>query len=203
MKVVSKTPVLPPFSTYWTGRAPASASFVLLIDAQHRLVPAIDDADAVVAAMSRLLRGADRLEVPVRATAHCADAIGETVAALGDRLGQGRILGKRHFDAVAEPAIRTVLADLRRPVAVVAGVEAHVCVAQTALGLLAAGWKVLVAEDACGSRRAADREAGLARLRAAGCVPVTVEALLFEWLGNADHPAFREVLSIIKEAGRT
>lgn len=203
MKVASKTPVLPPFSTSWTGRAPASASFVLLIDAQDRLVPAIRDADAVVAAMGRLLRGADRLQVPVRATEHCADAIGETVTVLRGLLGEGGVLGKRHFDAVAEPAIRAALADLQRPVAVVAGVEAHVCVAQTALGLMDAGWKVLVAEDACGSRRPADREAGLARLRAAGCVPVTVEALLFEWLGSADHPAFREILSIIKEAGRT
>lgn len=173
---------------------------MLLIDAQARLVPAIRDADAVVSAMARLLRGADRLGVPAYATEHCPEAIGGTVEALSVHLGTGRVLGKRSFDAVAEAVVQRTLDRLDRPVVIVAGVEAHVCVAQTALGLLASGRRVFVAEDGCGSRRQADRDAGLARLRAAGCVPVTVEALLFEWLGDADHPAFRDVLSIIKEA---
>lgn len=173
---------------------------VLLVDAQARLVPVIRDGDAVVAAMDRLLRGADRLGIPAYATEHCADAIGGTVAPLADRLGTGRLLAKRSFDATAEPEVRRSLDRIARPIVVVAGVEAHVCVAQTALGLLASGRRVFVAEDACGSRRGSDQDAGLARLRAAGCVPATVEALLFEWLGDADHPAFRDVLSIIKEA---
>lgn len=163
-------------------------------------MPAIRDGDAAVAAMDRLLRGADRLGVPACATEHCPEAIGGTVAPLAAQLGAGRVLAKRSFDAVAEPAIRRALDALGRPIVVVTGFEAHVCVAQTALGLLASGRRVFVAEDACGSRRATDREAGLARLRVAGCVPVTVEALLFEWLGDADNPAFRDVLSIIKEA---
>lgn len=163
-------------------------------------MPAIRGGDAVISAMHRLLRGADRLGVPAVATEHCADAIGGTVEPLRVQLGTERLLGKRSFDAVAEPGVRSALDRRGRPVAVVAGVEAHVCVAQTALGLLATGRRVFVAEDACGSRRERDLEVGLARLRAAGCVPVTVEALLFEWLGDAGNPAFRDVLAIIKEA---
>jgi len=185
------------------ARASAGETLVLLVDPQGRLMPAIEHAAAVTAALDRLLRGADLLGVPVRATEHCAEAIGSAVAVLAGRLGPERIIAKRSFDAMAEPGARAAVAALDRPVIAIAGVEAHVCVAQTALGLRAAGYRVRVVEDACGSRRAIDREAGLARLRAAGCVPVTVEALMFEWCGSADHPAFKAVLSIIKEAGIT
>ncbi|WPZ33376.1 isochorismatase family protein [Thalassobaculum sp. OXR-137] len=180
-------------------RCPAESCFVLLIDAQARLVPAISQGEAVVSAMDRLVRAAGILGVPAYATEHCADAIGPTVPLLADRIGRERMLAKRHFDATRAPGLTDRLAELERPVAVVAGVEAHVCVAQTALGLGSLGWRVAVVEDACGSRRQDDREVGLARLRAAGAVPVTVEALIFEWLGSADHPAFREALGIVKE----
>ncbi len=162
-------------------------------------MPAIDSTQTVTANLDRLLRAADLLDVPARATEHCAEAIGTTLPALRTRLGADRLLAKRHFDATAEPSVAGALRALDRPAALVAGVEAHVCVAQSALGLLRAGYRVGVVEDACGSRHAADRAAGLARLRAAGAVPMTVESVIFEWLGSADHPAFRTALGIIKE----
>ncbi|MDF1792239.1 MAG: isochorismatase family protein [Thalassobaculaceae bacterium] len=179
--------------------APAESCFVLLVDAQARLMPAIAQTDEVLAGLAHLAHAADLLGVPMRATEHCAEAIGGTVPVLAERLGSARILAKRHFDATRETAVTAALSVLARPVAVIAGVEAHVCVAQTALGLGRSGWRVVVVEDACGSRRDQDRAAGLARLRAAGAVPVTVEALIFEWLESADHPDFREALSIVKE----
>ncbi|MEQ8587128.1 MAG: isochorismatase family protein [Thalassobaculaceae bacterium] len=178
---------------------PRDSCFVLVVDAQARLMPAIAQTDGVLANLDRLLRTARLLGVPVRATEHCADAIGPTVPSLSRRLDSSEILAKRHFDATRAATVPQALSDLARPVAVVAGVEAHVCVAQTAIGLLRLGWRVAVAEDACGSRQAVDRDAGLARLRAAGAVPVTVEALAFEWLESADHPRFRETLAIVKE----
>lgn len=196
----SKVPELLGFADLPPCRAPLGDCAVLLVDAQMRLVPAIRHADAVVSAMHRLLRGADLLTVPVIATEHCPEAIGGTVEPLGSHLGRARVVSKRSFDAMAEAGVRAALDRFGPSVVVVAGVEAHVCVAQTALGLLETGLRVFVAEDACGSRRDHDRDAGLARLRAAGCIPVTVEALLFEWLGHADNPAFRDVLAIIKEA---
>lgn len=179
--------------------APRDCCFVLLVDAQARLMPAIAQRDEVLANLDRLLRAARLLGVPVRATEHCADAIGPTVPSLSERLEPSEILAKRHFDATRASAVPQALSDLARPVAAVAGVEAHVCVAQTVLGLLRLGWRVAVVEDACGSRHAVDRDAGLARLRAAGAVPVTVEALVFEWLETADHPRFRDTLAIVKE----
>lgn len=180
-------------------RTAVDETLVLLVDAQGRLMPAIENAATVSAALDRLLRCAEMFGVPVRATEHCAEAIGPTISPLAERLGPHRLIAKRHFDAMAEEDVRATIAEIGCPIVAIAGVEAHVCVALTALGLREAGYRVRVVEDACGSRRAIDREAGLARLRAAGCVPVTVEALIFEWCGSADHPAFKSALSLVKE----
>jgi nicotinamidase-related amidase len=82
---------------------------------------------------------------------------------------------------------------------VVLGTETHVCVLQTAVQLIAGGWCVFVAEDGCGSRRPADRSAGLARLRDAGAITATAEMAIFEWLGRADTPEFRALLPLIRD----
>lgn len=175
-------------------------SLLLLVDLQAGLLPAIEDAAEVLAAADRALRAARLLGIPIRLTEHCPEAIGGTAPMLAAAATADEILAKRRFNATAEPDALSALRAVGRPQIAIAGTEAHVCVAQTALGLRRAGFSVFVLEDACGSRRRADRQTGLARLTAAGCVPLTVEALLFEWLGDADHPRFRDVLAIIKEA---
>jgi nicotinamidase-related amidase len=106
------------------------------------------------------------------------------------------VLAKSRFDACPETGIATRIAPGHRIVA--AGCEAHVCVLQTVLGLLAAGREVAVAADACGTRAPPDHEAALARMARAGAEIVTTEMVLFEWLGGAGHPRFREVMALIK-----
>ena len=86
----------------------------------------------------------------------------------------------------------------RRAEMVVAGCEAHVCVLQTALGLLAAGKRVHVVRDAVGSRRPESKAAALERLARHGAEIVTTEMVLFEWLESAEHPRFREIVALIK-----
>lgn len=171
----------------------------MVIDMQARLLPVIRDAGALTANVDRLIRGAHALHVPVLVTEHCADAIGPTDPELARHLSPGGIIAKRHFNAMDEAVVVDAVEATGLPHVVICGVEAHVCVAQTALGLRARGHAVFVVEDACGSRHGSDREVGLARLRQAGCVPMSVEAVLFEWLAHADHPGFKDVLSIIKE----
>ncbi|MCL6638040.1 MAG: isochorismatase family protein, partial [Alicyclobacillus sp.] len=102
--------------------------------------------------------------------------------------GNARSLPK-HLQKPPAPARQTV---------VLAGCEAHVCVLQTALGLLEHDFDVWVVTDACGSRHERDRDAALDRL-AANCVElVTTEMVGFEWLRDADHPRFREALALLK-----
>jgi isochorismate hydrolase len=101
-----------------------------------------------------------------------------------------------HFDATRTPRFDE-LAPPDRDV-VLMGAEAHVCVLQTALGLRARGDRVFVIADAVGSRRASDREAGLARMAAEGCKIVTAEMVVFEWLDSCANPKFRDVLALLR-----
>lgn len=174
------------------------ASLLVLIDPQARLMPAIQHGDALATRLAHLIDAARLLGVPVMATEHCPQAIGPLLACIRDRLRPDEIVEKRHFSAWSEPAFRAALGATSRRQIVIAGVEAHVCVAQTALALAEADHQVFCITDAVGSRREQDRQTALTRFAQAGIGPVTMEAVLFEWLESADHPAFKPVLEIIK-----
>jgi nicotinamidase-related amidase len=175
----------------------AQASSLVLIDYQARLMPAIHGADELVAKALLLARAARLLGVPVLATEHNPERLGPTTGALAGMCGQ--TVAKTHFDA-CEDGLLTALqpqATSRRQV-VIAGCEAHVCMLQSALGLLRAGHDVFVVENASGSRRPADHAAAMRRLAQAGAAIVTHEMVLFEWLHDCRHPRFREVLALVK-----
>ena len=168
---------------------------LLLVDLQQRLMPAISGGDAVVANADRLATAAPMFDVPVVATEQNPAGLGPTVDALA---GHPRtVLSKTAFAATSDPGFDTLLPPGTEHV-VVAGCEAHVCVLQTVLGLLAARHRVLVVTDAVGSRTAANREAALDRLARHGAELVTTEMVLFEWLRDATHPRFREVQALIR-----
>lgn len=168
---------------------------LLLIDLQHKLVPVITDGDTMVARAVRLAEGAQLLGVPIRATEQYPAGLGPTVAALAAYPQE--TLAKTTFSATRDPGFAALLPAGTREV-VIAGCETHVCVLQTALGLLGAGYRVAVAADAAGSRDPADAEAGIARARQHGVDVVTSEMVLFEWLGDSRNPMFREVQKLLK-----
>jgi nicotinamidase-related amidase len=173
----------------------AESSALLLIDFQERLVPAIDGGEAMVAQAGRLAAAARLLDVPVLATEQIPERLGRTVAALRDL--PAATIPKATFDACRDDAVSAALPRSRATVALT-GCEAHVCVLQTALGLLGAGFRVAVVRDAVGSRRPESKQAALERLARAGAEIVTAEMAIFEWLGTADRREFREVLALIK-----
>lgn len=168
-----------------------ATSALLLIDLQARLMPVIDGGAAVLA-RARLLRDAAvLLGVPVLATEQNPQGLGATVPDLAG----APTIRKTTFDAT-----RAGLLD-RLPegrALVVAGCEAHVCVLQTVLGLLASGRRVFVVEDAVGSRRALDRTAALRRMERHGAEVATAEMAVFEWLADSAHPRFREALALVR-----
>jgi len=172
----------------------AATSALLLVDLQARLMPAIDGGEAVIARAGVLLDAARLLEVPVLATEHNAKGLGPTVQPLAER--RPAIFAKMAFDSCRGEGFLAQLAE--RPQIVLAGCEAHVCLLQTGLGLIEAGRRLYVVEDAVGSRRAADRAAALRRLASHGAEIVTAEMVLFEWLERADHPRFREIMALVK-----
>ncbi|KST56799.1 isochorismatase [Methylobacterium sp. GXS13] len=171
---------------------PARA-LLLVIDIQVRLMPAITDGAGVIANTNRLVAAARLLDVPALFTEQNAGGLGPTVPDLTP--GPEAVFPKMSFGAVQAPGFLDRLGgrDL-----VVAGCEAHICVLQTVLGLREVGQRAYVVADAVGSRRTENRDAGLARMAAHGAEIVTTEMVVFEWLGTARHPCFREAVKLIK-----
>jgi nicotinamidase-related amidase len=175
-----------------------ATSALMLIDAQARLLPAIHDGTACIERCRLLLEGARRLAVPILAAEQYPQGLGTTVPALAELVPPGQVHPKRHFAAGAEPAIAAALQDLGRPQIVLCGMEAHVCVLQTALDLPRLGLRPIVVADAVASRRPESRTLALARLRARGIEIVSAEMVLFEWLGVAGTPEFKALLPLIR-----
>ncbi len=169
-------------------------STLLLIDLQKRLIPAIDGGAAAVANALRLLKAAALLGVPSLFTEQNPRGLGLTVPELG--ADPSRVFPKMTFDAGRTPGFYERLADGHAPI--LAGVEAHVCVLQTALGLIDKGRRVYVVRDAVGSRRSESKDAALRRMERHGVEIVTTEMVVFEWLGSAGNPRFKEAVALIK-----
>jgi nicotinamidase-related amidase len=169
-------------------------SVLVLVDLQAKLMPAIHDGASVVAHAVRLGSIAQGLDVPIIGTEQSPAGLGANVEAISSLCS--RTLVKNHFDACAEGLVDALPKGRSR--VIVAGCEAHVCVLQTALGLLSHGLQVTVALDAIGSRRAFDRDAAISRLVKAGVDAATVEMVAFEWLRSSQHPRFRDVLRLVK-----
>lgn len=174
-------------------RIKASESVVLVVDLQHRLLPAIHGGEDVLSEATWLVDVAKILHVPVLVTEHCPGRIGLTDPFLRSRISAECIVEKTHFSALAEDTLMQMPGASRRQW-IVAGTEAHVCVQQTALDLLSAGREVFVVEEAVGSRRPRDKELALGRMQQNGAEIVSREMVAFEWLDSADNPVFRDVL---------
>ena len=177
----------------------AESSVLVLVDYQARLMTAIHDGPHIVPRAQLLAKAAQVLGIPVLGTEQNPQGLGPNVQAI--REACARTLAKTHFDACEDGLIDAIRE--ARPHAgqvVLAGCEAHVCLLQTALGLVRAGLRVWVVANACGSRRADDHAAAMQRLQQAGATLVTHEMALFEWLHDCRHPRFREVLALIKGA---
>jgi nicotinamidase-related amidase len=196
----------------------AQESQLVLVDYQQRLMPAVHEGGAVVANAVRLAKLARLFEVPLWVTEENAEGLGPTVDEL--RPFAAKAIRKMQFSAadlllerLRSPArppqgnARSLPKHLQRPAQpaetqrasiILAGCEAHVCLMQTALDLLDEELEVWIVTDACGSRTERNRDAAFDRLAGAGAELVTTEMVAFEWLRTAEHPQFRDVLTLIK-----
>jgi nicotinamidase-related amidase len=176
----------------------APDSLLLVIDIQERLLPVMQDGEKVVRNTGILLQAAQALDLPSLVTEQYPRGLGPTVAGVKTAAGAAPIIEKMHFSAWGEPDIRRHITKIARPQVVIAGIEAHVCVLQTALGLVETGRHVAVAVDAISSRQADSVTTAQQRLLQAGVSLVTTEMCLFEWLGSAAHPQFKSLSALIK-----
>lgn len=174
------------------GLVRADASMLLVVDVQSRLVPAIHEGAGVVDRIIWLVRLAQAIGVPVAATEQYPQGLGPTVPSLAALLPPAATGTKVHFSCAAAGCLPS-LPGADRPQVVLAGIEAHVCVLQTAFGLLEQGREVFVVADAVGSRDPAHRALALERMARRGVGVVAGEMVGFEWLGRAGTERFREI----------
>lgn len=176
----------------------ADQSALLVIDVQEKLAPATAEPARVINLCERLMTSANRMNIPILASQHYPKGLGPLVPELAALAPEGAIIDKIHFSGVDEPRFFTRFRELGRRQAVICGMEAHVCVMQTAIGLLETGYDVFVVADAVTSRDLANRALALDRLRDLGASIVAFEMVLFEWLARGDTPAFKDLIGLIK-----
>lgn len=179
---------------------------LVIVDVQEKLAAAMERRAEVVAAAVRLIRLAELVGAPIVVTRQYPDGLGDTVAGIGEALASAAAtvpvvtVDKLAFCACAEPAFAEAMRATGRSQAVVAGMESHICVTQTALELAGLGTEVHVVADACCSRRSCDHDVAMDRLRSAGVVVTTSESVMYETVAVAGTNEFKRLLSIVKGA---
>jgi nicotinamidase-related amidase len=183
-----------------TQRLTGKHGALLVVDFQDKLLAAIPGRDALESNVVFLIRGARALGLPVWATEQYPRGLGPTTPAVAELIAERP--AKTAFHCCAVPQLLEQLYGRHIRHVTVAGIEAHVCVAQTALELLDLGFRVQVPADAVGSRQTSDREIALRRLEHAGAVVSTAEAVVFEWTETAERPEFKAISELIKARDR-
>ncbi|HQU15281.1 MAG: hydrolase [Chromatiales bacterium 21-64-14] len=179
----------------------AAHSTLAVVDTQARLAAAMAEHDRarVVSTIGRLIEAAGRLGIPVQVTEQYPQGLGATVPELLTRLPAAtRRHPKTGFSCCTAQGFMDDLEHTARKQVVLTGMEAHVCVLQTALDLHVRGHQVFVVEDAVCSRRADHCANGLRRLRDAGLVITNSESVLFEWIRDSRHPDFKAISALVK-----
>lgn len=166
-------------------------SLMLLIDVQEKLVPAVLNSDRFIARCEWLLKLATRMGVPILASEQYPKGLGNTLQNLSAYFDKENCIEKVHFSCMQEPNYLLRLREYNKKQLVILGIEAHVCVLQTAMEMKAEGYDVYVVVDAVSSRAEQDLKYGLKRMKQEGIHLITAEMVLFEWLRQSGTPEFK------------
>jgi len=182
---------------FWADQDDAA---LLIVDVQKRLTPSMDQLvyQRILASIRMLAQGADALSLPTLVTEQYPQGLGATVDELSEFVG-GAIIEKVSFGCCGEPLFLEHLRALGRRQVIVAGMEAHVCVYQTVLGLLQDGFQVHLVRDAICSRNKLDFKNALELAAAAGAVVTTSETVLFQLLRTSTAKEFKTISALVKQ----
>jgi nicotinamidase-related amidase len=179
-----------------TRMSPADTA-LLVVDMQVKLVPSILDHRALVRNLVFLVDTARLLGLPVQATEQYPKGLGPTVPELAERIPERP--EKVAFSCCAIPSVIERFDREARPKIVLAGIETHVCILQSALDLLQRDFRVYIPTDAVGSRAKVDHDVALGRMEQAGAILTTTESAAFEWMGSSAVPQFKEFSRMVQD----
>ncbi|RLF51376.1 MAG: hydrolase [Thermoplasmata archaeon] len=168
-------------------------TILIIIDFQERMIPHIVNNEEILKKAKKLVKAAKIFELPILRTEQ--RKLGETV----DGLREGELIEKITFSCYREKKFVEKLEKLNKKKCLLIGIEAHICVLQTALDLLANKYEVYVSIDCIGSRNEIDKEIAIQRMISQGVRPTTAEAAIYEILESAEAKEFKEILKLVKE----
>jgi nicotinamidase-related amidase len=171
---------------------------LVVVDVQGKLAEIMHEKESLYQNLRRLIMGTKALAIPIVWTEQIPEKMGPTVPQVKKLLENIQPISKKYFSCCGEPGFMASLAAIARKQVILCGIETHVCIFQTAADLLSRGYEVHVPADAVSSRTLSNKLTGLDRIRAAGGIVTSVETALFELMRTAEHPAFREILKIVK-----
>ena len=173
-------------------------SLLLIIDIQEAMPRVIDRWEIVSSRTKQLIQSANVLDVPILFTEQYKKVLGETISELFQEIESLQVFQKEHLSACLEEEFIPTLQSFNREKIVVVGMETHVCVLQTCLDLIKAGFQVHLVADAVASRVDKNRDIAIDLLRQAGAVISSTEIVIFQWACRANTDAFRKILPIVK-----
>lgn len=181
-------------------RIKAEDTLALVIDLQERLVPVISNREMLLKNTTKLIKGLNILNIPMLVTQQYTKGLGMTVPELVKVFGEDfYYYDKISFSCAMDERINQAIAASGRKNIIICGVEAHVCVLQTVIDLIAQGYNVILPEDCIGSRKEYDKLAAIKMAGMEGAIPATCESLLFELTQIAGTDSFKKISSLIKE----
>lgn len=171
---------------------------LVIIDCQTKLMPAINNADELEKTICKMTKGASVLGLPVIVTQQYTKGLGPTVDSLNEILGDYEPVEKTTFSAMGAPEFAARIRECGKKNIIMTGVETHICVEQTTLELLGAGYNVYLIQDCVGSRKDNDKNIACNRMAAAGASITTYEAILYELMRDAKNENFKSISAIVK-----
>ena len=173
-------------------------SMLLVVDVQEAMLKAIGTWEATLGRVNHLIQPARLLDIPILVTEHYKKGLGETVQEVKNAVGPAIFFQKEHFSACLEDDFLNTVRKLGRSKVVIVGMETHVCVLQTGMDLIQAGYQLHVVRNALASRYEEDWKSAVKLFDAAGAVITTAEIVIFQWACRSNTDDFRKILPIVK-----
>lgn len=174
-------------------------SALIIIDVQEKLFPYVLDQLNLQKKIEMLAKTAGLLKLPMILTEHYPKGLGRTIPAIANLINSAVKIEKTSFGCCGDNGFNDALKKSGKQKLIISGIEAHICVAQTAIGLKNKGFDVYLAADAISSRDRFDMQVAIERMRRQGIVVTTAEAVMYELMQDASDPLFKEFLKIVKE----
>lgn len=173
-------------------------TLLVVIDFQERLMPAMYEKEELEDKMVKLAKGARVMGIPVLVSQQYTKGLGPTIPSIAEALGEFTPFDKTSFSVMKHPEMAEAVRAAGCRNVIMAGIESHICVEQSALDLLEEGYQVFICGDCVSSRKPVDVRMAKSRMKEAGAVYTSMEAILFELCGGAKEAGFKDISAIIK-----